>query len=46
MHRQKIETGGQSRLMSEDLLWPAYSGPAGLARIEAVPLAARPLPES
>lgn len=31
---------------SEDLLWPRYESPADLAAIEAVPLAARGLPES
>ena len=30
----------------EDLLWPRYAEPADLAAIEAVPLAARGLPES
>jgi fatty-acyl-CoA synthase len=32
--------------MTEDLLWPAYTSPADLAAIEAVPLSARGLPES
>ncbi|WP_067902187.1 acyl-CoA synthetase [Nocardia vaccinii] len=31
---------------SEELLWPRYSHPGDLAEIEAVPLAARGLPES
>ncbi|HEY2305926.1 MAG TPA: AMP-binding protein, partial [Streptosporangiaceae bacterium] len=33
-------------LPAEDLLWPAYAGPADLAAIEAVPLADRGLPGS
>ncbi|PWU47330.1 acyl-CoA synthetase [Micromonospora globispora] len=32
--------------MTEDLLWPDYAAPTDLAAIEAVPLAARGLPES
>ncbi|NUT95377.1 MAG: acyl-CoA synthetase [Saccharothrix sp.] len=32
--------------MTDDLLWPRYTGPADLAAIEAVPLADRGLPES
>jgi fatty-acyl-CoA synthase len=32
--------------MSQDLLWPRYATPADLPAIEAVPLAARGLPES
>ncbi|NES27960.1 acyl-CoA synthetase [Micromonospora terminaliae] len=32
--------------MTEDLLWPDYATPDGLAAIEAVPLEARGLPES
>ncbi len=31
---------------TEDMLWPRYTGPEDLAGIEAVPLAARGLPES
>lgn len=32
--------------MTEELLWPRYAGPEDLAVIEAVPLAARGLPET
>uniref|UniRef100_UPI000A5A35BA AMP-binding protein n=1 Tax=Actinomadura kijaniata TaxID=46161 RepID=UPI000A5A35BA len=32
--------------MTDDLLWPAYTGPDDLAAIEAVPLEARGLPGS
>ncbi|NUT95970.1 MAG: acyl-CoA synthetase [Saccharothrix sp.] len=32
--------------MTDDLLWPRYTGPADLAAIEAVPLEDRGLPES
>ena len=32
--------------MTENLLWPTYATPADLPAIEAVPLAARGLPES
>ncbi|ABW12402.1 AMP-dependent synthetase and ligase [Parafrankia sp. EAN1pec] len=32
--------------MSDDLLWPAYNGPADLAAVEAVPFEARGLPDS